>query len=128
MDLVERVVTLDLNSTLLQPYTPNEVKQALFEMHPSKSPRPNSMSPFHFQKYWHIVVNDLTTKVLSVLISGHFLPKMNYTHIVLIPKKNDPRYVSNYRLISLANVISKIVSKVLANRLKLILLNVISDS
>ena len=63
--------------------------------------------------------------MLSVLTSGCFLHKMNYTHIVLIPKKNDPRYVSNYRPINLANVVSRIVSKVLANRLKLILPNVI---
>ena len=63
-----------------------------------------------------------------MLTSGRFLHKMNYTHIVHIPKKNDPRYVSDYRLINLANVVSRIVSKVLANHLKLILPNVISDS
>ena len=83
---------------------------------------------FLFPKYCHIVSNDVTEVVLSVLTSGHFLHKMNYTHIVLIPKKNDPKHVSDYRPISLANVISRIVSKVLANRLKLILPNVISDS
>ena len=128
LDSVDRVVTPNMNSTLLQPYTPNEVKQALFQMHPSKSPGPNGMSPFFFQKYWHIVGHDVTAAVLSMLTSGHFLHKMNYTYIVLIPKKNDPRCVSNYRPISLANIVSRIVSKVLANRLKLILPNVISDS
>ena len=51
LDLVDRVVTLDMNNTLLQPYTPDEVKQALFQMHPSKSPGPDGMSPFFFQKY-----------------------------------------------------------------------------
>ena len=60
---------------------------------------------------------------------------MNYTHIVLIPKKKEkrkkkkePRSISDYRPISLSNVVSRIVSKVLANRLKLILPNVIFDS
>ena len=128
LDSVDRVVTPDMNSTLLQPYTPDEVKQALFQMHPSKSHRPDGMSPFFFQKYWHIVGHDVTAVVLSVLTSGHFLHKMNYTHIVLIPKKNDPRCVSDFRPISLANVVSRIVSKVLANRLKLILPDVILDS
>ena len=53
---------------------------------------------------------------------------MSYTHIVLIPKINEPKFVSDYRPISLGNVVSRIVSKVLANRLKQILTNVILDS
>ena len=43
-------------------------------------------------------------------------------------KKNEPRSISDYRPISLGNVVSHVVSKVLANKLKLILPNVISDS
>lgn len=131
LDSVDKVVTPDMNHTLLQPYTPDEVKRALFSMHSSKSPGPDGMSssfPFFFQKYWHIVGIDVTNVVLSVLHSGHFLHKMSSTHIVFIPKTNEPKHVSNYRPISLGNVVSRIVSKVLANHLKLILPNVISDS
>ena len=53
---------------------------------------------------------------------------MNYTHIVLIPKNNEPKYLSDFRSISLANVISRVVSKVLDNRLKNVLPRVISDA
>ena len=117
-----------MNNTLLQQYMPDEVKRALFHMHPSKSPGPDGMSPFFFQKYWHIMGNDVTTAIFSVLNSGHMLHKMNYTHIVLIPQYNDLKNVSDYQPISFGNVVSRIVSKLLANWLKLILPNVISDS
>lgn len=54
--------------------------------------------------------------------------KMNYTHIVLILKKQDPKKLSNYRPISLRNVVFRVLSKVLANRLKLVLPKVISNA
>ena len=53
---------------------------------------------------------------------------MNYTHIVLIPKKHDTEYITEFKLISLGNVVSQIISKVLANWTKSILPNIISDS
>lgn len=115
LDSVERVVTRTMNNSLLEPYTPEEVRRALFQMHPSKSLGPDGMSPFFFQKYWHIVRHDVSEAVISVLQSGHMLHKMNYTHIVLIPKKQDPKIMADYRPISLGNVVSRILSKVLAN-------------
>ena len=86
------------------------------------------MSPFFFQKYWHILGQDVTVAILSVLNSGHMLHKMNFTHIVLIPKNNDLKHMFDYRPISLSNVISRIVSKVLANRLKHVLPMIVSDA
>ena len=44
-----------MNEALVQPYTEDEVRTALFQMHPSKAPGPDGMSPFFFKKYWHIV-------------------------------------------------------------------------
>ena len=52
-------------------------------------------------------------------------PTFNMTHVALIPKNNNPLTVSDYRPISLCNVMYKIISKVLANRLKEILPHVI---
>ena len=69
------------------------------------------MSPFFFQKYWHIIGNEVTEAILSILHSGHMLKKMNHTYIVLIPKKKVTKYLANYRLISLSNVVSRIISK-----------------
>ena len=51
----------------------------------------------------------------------HIFELSNHTNIVLIPKIKSPERMSNIRLTSLYNVIYKIISKVLANKLKQIL-------
>ena len=50
-----RVVIGEMASNLVRPYTEEEVRTTLFQMHPSKAPSPNGMSPFFFQRFWHIV-------------------------------------------------------------------------
>ena len=57
----------------------------------------------------------MVSAVLSVVNSGYMLHKLNHSHVVLIPKKKNPQRVSDYRPISLSNVVYKILSKVLAN-------------
>lgn len=53
---------------------------------------------------------------------------VNATVIALIPKTKNPISVTEFRPISLCNVVYKILSKVLANRLKVILPCIISGS
>ena len=50
LNAMDHIVTLAMNTTLLQRYSSEEVKQALFQMHPLKSPRLDGMPPFFFQK------------------------------------------------------------------------------
>jgi exonuclease III len=125
---VERVVTQDMNDALLQEFSEEEVRQALWQMYPTKAPGPDGMSAIFYQTYWEIVGPEVTQAILSILHSGYMLRKINYTHIALIPKIKEPKRITDFRPISLCNVIYKIVSKVLANRLKGVLPVVISDS
>ena len=68
---------------------------------------------------------DVHQAVLSSLNSGAILNSINHTFITLIPKVNNLEKVSNFRPISLCNVIYKIVTKVIANRLKPMLNSII---
>ena len=64
--------------------------------------------------------------VLDFLNEGIMLPALNHTNIVFIPKVKNLEKMSDFRRISLCNVIYKIISKVLANKLKQLLLEIIS--
>ena len=115
------MVTSEMNHDLHRPFSNEEVRVALFQMHPSKAPGPDGMSALFYQKYWHIVGDDITHAVLDFLQSGNMLGCIKFTHIVLIPKVISPEFMSQFRPIILCNVIYKIASKVLVNRMKPIL-------
>ena len=102
------------------------MKTALFSMHPDKAPGPDGMSHFFFQRYWNICKNDIVMAVQSFLFGGHLLKALNETIVTLIPKVEAPINLSQYRPISLCNVIYRVIAKVLANRLKRVIPNCIS--
>ncbi|KAL9679650.1 hypothetical protein QQ045_017516 [Rhodiola kirilowii] len=65
---------------------------------------------------------------MRMLREGQIEDELNKTLITLVPKKKDPERIEEYRPISLCNVLVKLVTKVLANRLKQILPEIISES
>ena len=97
-------------------------------MGPTKAPGSNGMNAHFYHKFWHVVGDDVIAAILDFLNSGNMNLDINYTHIVLIPKVKSLEKMSDYRPISLYNVIYKIMSKVMANRLKQILPQLISPS
>ncbi|XP_021815358.1 uncharacterized protein LOC110757915 [Prunus avium] len=117
-----------MNASLLTDFTEQEVKHAVFQTYPTKAPGADGMPPVFFQKYWHIVGNDVSQAIINFLSSGRLLHKINFTHVVLIPKVKNPKDMTQLRPINLCNVLFKIASKVLANRLKIILPSLISPS
>ena len=128
VDEVTRVVAPGMNADLLWPFTHEEVQRALLQMHPSKVPGPDGMSALFFQKFWHIIGSDVSHAILDFLNSSRMLGSVNFTHIVLIPKVASPEQMAQFRPISLCNILYKIASKVLVNRMKTILPQVISNS
>lgn len=66
--------------------------------------------------------------VLSCLYSGTIFLSLNHTFILLIPKVKSPEYVTGICHIALCKILYKLVSKVLANKLKKVLPHIISES
>ena len=121
LNTVNHRVTPEILKELSRDYIADEIKAALFQMGPTKAPGPDGMNALFYQTFWHIVGIDVVAAVLDFMHSGTMPFDINYSHIVLIPKVKSPENLFDYRPISLCTVIYKIISKVLTNRLKIIL-------
>ena len=80
-----------------------------------------------YPHFWPLIEGDVTQSILSWLNSGTVPQPVNHIFITLKPKKKSPEHVFDFRPIGLCNVLYKIFSKVLANRLKKFLPSIINE-
>lgn len=93
----------------------------IFLMYQGKSPREDGFNPGFCKKYWAIMGGDVTKACLKWRDNCMLSVGLNNTNLVLIIKKEFAETIKDLRLIVLCNVIYKIVAKMLANRLKMVL-------
>ncbi|GJY21307.1 RNA-directed DNA polymerase, eukaryota [Tanacetum coccineum] len=104
-----------------------EVKAAVWDCGVNKSPGPDGYTFEFFRKYWTFIGNDIIQAVKAFFANGCFPRGCNSSFIALIPKIQDAKFVKDFRPISLIGSTYKIISKILANRLCLVLPDLISD-
>ena len=121
------VVNDEMNEGLNRPFEPNEVQGTLKQMEVGTAPGSDGLPPLFYKQYWSKVEQEVTSVVLAILNSGIVPSQLNHTFLTLIPKIHSPRKVTYFRPITLSNVLYKIVAKVLANRLKILLPKLISE-
>lgn len=92
------------------------------------TPGPDGLNPAFYHKFWSVVGEDVTNVMRRFMNEGILPEGLNDTIVVLIPKKSRPETMGDLRPISLCNVLYKVISKVLANRLKVVLNHVISEN
>lgn len=116
------------SQVLVTPIVEEEVKCAVFSMHSDKSPGIDGLNPWFYQAYWEIVGQDVTKFCKKFFETGELPENVNRTLVCLIPKVKHPKRVADLRPISLCNVLMRILSKVMANRLKPTLNALISNN
>jgi hypothetical protein len=126
LDLFTPVITEDDNILLCSIPTKIEVIKALSSLGSTKAPGPDGFTALFYKKYWPYVRKDVLACIESFFNHNHLLKEQNHTYIALVPKQNGSQSVYQFRPISLCNIVYKLISKILANRLKNLLPKIIS--
>ncbi|KAI3509571.1 hypothetical protein L1887_24947 [Cichorium endivia] len=109
------------------PFTMEEIKDALWACGCDKAPGPDGFNFKFIKNYWDMLKSDVMNCVLHFDKFGTLARGCNSSFITLVPKVKDPSSLSDYRPISLIGCVYKIISKILAIRLKKVIGKVISD-
>jgi hypothetical protein len=103
-------------------FSHDEVKKVVFMMHPNKSLGSDGFTSGFYQRHWDLIGNDISTVVLAFLNGEEMQSVVNSTIPVLIPKVRNAQDLTQFSAIPLCNVLYIICSKVIANRLRVILI------
>ncbi|XP_042492252.1 uncharacterized protein LOC122071862 [Macadamia integrifolia] len=104
-----------------------EIKKAVWELDPDSSPGPDSFSGKFFRPVWRIVEGDFCRVVLHFFRWG-ILPKgVNNFFLTLIPKVVGATSLNKYRPICMGNNFCKVLSKIVASRVAILLPKLISE-
>lgn len=107
-------------------FSASEVWDALRMMGPFKAPGPDGYPTIFYQKQWSIGGTQITETVLNILNLGVLPDNLGDALVVLIPKVGGPTLPFQFRPISLLNVVFKIATKVVVNRLKHVIAELVS--
>ena len=110
---------------LVGSFNEEEIRAAVWDCGSEKSPGPDGLNFKFIKQFWEVLKPDFRRFFDEFHANGVFPRGSNASFITLIPKLKDPQNLSEYRPISLIGCVYKIVAKLLANRLKKVMPNII---
>ena len=125
---IPSMINDDDNTMLNNPVSIWEIKKSLFKMDPDKAPGPDGFSARFYIACWDIIKNDLYKMVKKAQNCTKLGGSTNSSFLALIPKEKGARNFSRFRPISLCNTGYKVITKIMANRLKRILPKLIPEN
>ncbi|GJW77890.1 hypothetical protein Tco_0139572 [Tanacetum coccineum] len=103
---------------IIQEVLDQEIKEAVFSLGDNKAPGPDGYSAAFFKEAWDIISVDICKVVKEFFTNGTLLKEVNHTTIALILKVATPLRINDFRPISCYNVLFKCISKIISNRVK----------
>nr|GEW57416.1 RNA-directed DNA polymerase, eukaryota, reverse transcriptase zinc-binding domain protein [Tanacetum cinerariifolium] len=104
-----------------------EIKKAVRDCRIDKSPGLDGFTLGFYRRYWKLIKNYVVDTVTCFFHQGLFSKGGNSSFIILIPKTSNANMVKDYRSISLIGSMYKIISKILANRLVVVLGGLVNE-
>ncbi|KAL0282464.1 UNVERIFIED_CONTAM: putative mitochondrial protein [Sesamum radiatum] len=122
------VLTQEESQELVQSVTREEIKDAFFDIAEDKAPGPDGYSSGFYKAAWPVIGEEMIKAIMEFFTTGRLLKQVNTTILALIPKVRAPSTVSDFRPISCCNVLYKVITKIIVQRLRLVLDKLISPS
>ncbi|GKC13322.1 RNA-directed DNA polymerase, eukaryota [Tanacetum coccineum] len=115
----DQIRELDMNITM------DEIRAAVWDCGENKSPGLDGYTFEFFRRYWNLIGSDLCSAVECFFENPR---GCNSSFIALIPKVTDAKFVTDFRPISLISSVYKVVTKILANRLAMVISDLVSNT
>lgn len=115
-------------TSLMSEVTEQEIREALFAMQPLKAPGHDGLCAAFFQSNWEVVKTSLVRFASECMSGKPFDPEVCRALISLIPKKEAPMCIADFRTISLLPVVFKVFMKMITNRVKPLLPKLIAGN
>lgn len=99
-------------------FTNEEISMAVSQLENNKASGPDGLTNEFLKVYWDLLKTDVMSMFQCFYNHNLDLTEINLANIIMVPKKEIADQVGDFQLISIINLIPKLISKVLANRLK----------
>lgn len=115
-------------AVLESPFTEEEIWEVLRSCDGNRAPGPDGFNLNFFKTFWPAIKEEVIRFFLEFHSSGKLVQGLNAAFITLIPKQLVPESITDYRPISLIGCAYKLISKVLAARIKSVMPKLISHN
>lgn len=115
-----RQLFVDDIRNLTMPFPVDEIKDAIWNCDGDKSPGSDGYNFTFFKKFWPSIKDEIIAQVNEFFSNSSFPKGVCSSFVSLVPKRENPQKLSDYRPISLIGIIHKLISKLVARLKKVI--------